>query len=82
VLDFLHARQYLHVGWTGNAHDVDFSDRKDADEKGPQMALASWESMLLDHNTSRKHGLLVVLHDTPWMGKLQIKRIHDCEWIP
>lgn len=70
VLDFLHARQYLHVGWTGNAHDVDFSDRKDADEKGPQMALASWESMLLLHNTSRKHGLLALLHDTTWTAQV------------
>ena len=70
VLNFLHARQYLHVGWTGNAHDVDFSDRKDVYEKGPQMALASWESMLLVHKTSRKHGLLALLHDTTWTAQV------------
>ena len=74
VLEILHERHYLHVGWNVISYDTDIGKMSDGYTNGAPRLVAMWESLLLNH-TSSPHGLLVLLHDTVWTAKAMPRMI-------
>ena len=49
VLHLLHARHYLHVGWSATPRDTDIGKLADGYENGAAKLIKSWDAMLTAH---------------------------------